>query len=108
MLQLTPYSPVCSAADPEKLLVRIESGDDSVLGERWQSGLYVAAGSDPFELVDSAVAAAAAISGDAKPRTEKHLPPTLDVFGWCTWDAFYSRVSAQGDIPAGYITSVVA
>jgi raffinose synthase len=85
-----------SSADPEKLLLRMESGDDSVLGERWQSGLYVAAGNDPFELVDSAVAAAAAISGDAKPRVEKHLPPTLDVFGWCTWDAFYSRVSAQG------------
>ena len=76
----------------------MESGDDSVLGERWQSGLYVAAGNDPFELVDSAVAAAAAISGDARPRVEKHLPPSLDVFGWCTWDAFYSRVSAQGDI----------
>lgn len=86
-----------SSADPEQLLLRMESGDDSVLGERWQSALYVAAGGDPFELIDAAVAAAAAICGDAKPRTEKHLPPTLDVFGWCTWDAFYSRVSAQGE-----------
>ena len=24
------------------------------------------------------------------------VPPSADVFGWCTWDAFYSRVSAAG------------
>lgn len=29
-------------------------------------------------------------------RSAKVLPPSLDLFGWCTWDAFYSSVSAQG------------
>lgn len=24
------------------------------------------------------------------------MPKSLDVFGWCTWDAFYSTVSAKG------------
>lgn len=24
------------------------------------------------------------------------MPPSLDGFGWCTWDAFYSTVSARG------------
>lgn len=96
----TPVSSSCSSAAPEQLQIRIESGDDSVMGERWQSALYVAAGGDPFELVDTAVHAAAAISGSAKPRHQKQLPPTLDVFGWCTWDAFYSRVSAQGETVA--------
>ena len=28
------------------------------------------------------------------------MPPWLDVFGWCTWDAFYSSVCAK-DLPAG-------
>lgn len=69
----------------------MESGDDSVLCEEWQTALYIAAGSDPFALVDFAVEAAAKISGTAKPRRDKQLPATLDVFGWCTWDAFYSR-----------------
>lgn len=42
------------------------------------------------------MAAAAAMSGSARPRCQKELPPSLDTFGWCTWDAFYSTVSAQG------------
>ena len=59
----------------------------------------MAAGWDPFELVDRAVAGAASLSGGAKPRTEKKLPPSLDVFGWCTWDAFYSKISGRGECP---------
>jgi len=81
---------------PEHVVMRMESGDEAVLGEQWQNSLYVAAGQDPFELIDFAVEAAAKLSGTAKPRREKQLPATLDVFGWCTWDAFYSRVSARG------------
>ena len=80
----------------DTLVLRMESGDDGVLGQRWERALYVAAGPDPFQLIESAVSAAAALSGGSKPLSEKELPPTLDVFGWCTWDAFYSRVSARG------------
>lgn len=29
-------------------------------------------------------------------RAQKQLPKSLDVFGWCTWDAFYWQVSAKG------------
>ncbi len=80
----------------DTIVLRMESGDDAVLGQRWEHALYMAAGSDPYALVESAVAGAAALSGGSKPLREKQLPPTLDVFGWCTWDAFYSRVSARG------------
>lgn len=66
------------------------------MGSRWSHALHLSAGWDPFELVDRAVAAAAFLSGGAKPRSEKHLPPSLDVFGWCTWDAFYSKISGRG------------
>ncbi len=34
--------------------------------------------------------------GTSKPLHEKELPASLDLFGWCTWDAFYSTVSARG------------
>ncbi|CAL8470414.1 g9956 [Coccomyxa elongata] len=84
-----------SAGDDE-IVLRIESGDSSVKGEKWATALYIAADMDPFALVERAVAAAAAMSGGAKPLKEKQLPGLLDVFGWCTWDAFYSRVSARG------------
>ncbi|KIY97157.1 hypothetical protein MNEG_10808 [Monoraphidium neglectum] len=76
--------------------MRVESGDDSKLGESFDSVLMLLAGTDPFYLVDAGVAAAAALSGGAKPRAHKRLPPSLDAFGWCTWDAFYSTVSARG------------
>jgi hypothetical protein len=36
------------------------------------------------------------MSGGAGPRTSKVLPPTLDLFGFCTWDAYYTAVSAKG------------
>ena len=78
-------------------MLRIESGDSTVLGQRWNHALYIAAGRDPYELMERAVARAAGLSGGARPRQEKELPPSLDYFGWCTWDAYYSRVSARGD-----------
>lgn len=65
----------------------MESGDEAVLGQRWPYALLVAAGADPFELVNAAVAQAASLSGGAKPLSTKRLPPSLDVFGWCSWDA---------------------
>lgn len=34
----------------------------------------------------------------AKPRWEKQLPDVARRLGWCTWDAFYTDVSAQGII----------
>ena len=36
------------------------------------------------------------LAGTAKPRSEKKTPEFMKSFGWCTWDAFYSQVSAQG------------
>lgn len=43
-------------------------------------------------------------AGGAKPLREKQVPGLLDVFGWCTWDAFYSRVSARGKYPQGMMS----
>ena len=49
------------------LRIRIESGDESVTASKWDRALYVAAGNDPFALLDTAVAKASACSGGAKP-----------------------------------------
>lgn len=88
-------SPTLPAADGP-LILRMDSGDEAVKGSHWDNALYLAAGWDPYQLVELGVAGSAALSGTAKPRTQKKLPASLDVFGWCTWDAFYSRVSALG------------
>eukprot|EP01025_Chloroclados_australasicus_P016278 TRINITY_DN1809_c0_g2_i5.p1 TRINITY_DN1809_c0_g2~~TRINITY_DN1809_c0_g2_i5.p1 ORF type:complete len:344 (+),score=49.98 TRINITY_DN1809_c0_g2_i5:4-1035(+) len=80
------------------LILRVDSGDKTVKGNTFSRALFVGAGRDPFELVERGMSAAAYLSGGAKPLKEKALPDTLDYFGWCTWDAFYSTVSAQGVI----------
>ncbi|KAL4419946.1 hypothetical protein ABPG75_007044 [Micractinium tetrahymenae] len=84
------------AIPKDSLCLRLESGSPAVAATAWPSALLVAAGRDPYELTARAVAAAARLSGIARPRTEKPVPPSADVFGWCTWDAFYSMVSAAG------------
>lgn len=80
------------------LVLRIDSGNTDVRTDRWDNLLYIAAGSNPYELVQRSVAAAARLSGGAKPLREKTVPPSVDYFGWCTWDAFYSNVSASGGV----------
>lgn len=75
----------------------MESGDPTVLGSRWDNSLYIAAGKDPFILIEKAVAAAAQLSGGAQQRQDKRQPDSLNWFGWCTWDAYYSKVSARGN-----------
>ena len=50
--------------DPKDLLrVRVESTDDAVMKSTWDSSVLIAAGYDPYSLVDKAVAAAASMSG---------------------------------------------
>lgn len=78
------------------LYLRMESGDPTVLGNNWDNSLYIAAGKDPFILIEKAVAAAAQLSGGAQQRQDKQQPDSLNWFGWCTWDAYYSKVSARG------------
>jgi raffinose synthase len=47
--------------------MRVESGDPSVVANRWNSALLVAAGTNPYDLVDAAVTAAAQMSGGGSP-----------------------------------------
>lgn len=79
----------------ESLVLRIDSGDKTVKAKSWDSSLLVVASWDLFEAVRRGMALAASLSGDAKPLHMKEQPASLDYFGWCTWDAFYSGVCAQ-------------
>jgi raffinose synthase len=54
-------------------------------------------GTDPFGLAGENVRIALeACDAVAKPRTEKSYPDILDYLGWCSWDAFYQQVNAEG------------
>ena len=47
------------------------------------------------QLLARALRAASSRMRTFRPRDRKRAPPHADVFGWCTWDAFYSTVSAD-------------
>jgi hypothetical protein len=61
------------------LSVHFDSGNPDVACSSWQQAVYIAAGSDPYALVDASVAAAAAIAG------ERHGGSVLCLPMVCLW-----------------------
>eukprot|EP00898_Chlorokybus_atmophyticus_P002977 jgi/Chlat1/3680/Chrsp24S00277 len=80
--------------------LRIESGDKQTEAASWSSLLAVAASDNPYTAISAVVEAASQQLKTFRTLRHKKLPPWLDAFGWCTWDAFYFTVCAQ-DLPAG-------
>lgn len=75
--------------------VDCDSGEAGATGE--QPLVLVATDpKDPYRLVHRAMQAAADVLGTFSPRWEKPEPAYLDLFGWCTWDAFYRDVTFDG------------
>lgn len=58
-----------------EMRLRIESGSANVKAKKWDHAVLVAAGYDPYDLVDSAVAAAADFSGMLDSAFEQASPP---------------------------------
>lgn len=79
---------------PEGLAVVAETGDPG-LASPGGVALFVAAGSDPYGLVAAGARAVQRHLGSGRLRADKPLPDFVDLFGWCTWDAFYKEVSAD-------------
>lgn len=74
----------------------LESGDPAVETYEGTHSVFVAAGTDPFEVITSAIKAVERHSQTFAHRERKRLPDMLNWFGWCTWDAFYTDVTAEG------------
>ncbi len=70
----------------------IESGDPQALASE-ALAVHVSVGEDPYALARAAAAAVRARLPRARLRHEKPLPAFCDLFGWCTWDAFYQDVT---------------
>ena len=73
-----------------------ESNDVATTSRRADSVACVAVASSPFEAAEAVVAAASARMRTFGLRVNKRTPPTAEVFGWCTWDAFYHSVTPAG------------
>lgn len=74
------------------LKVVCESGDPAVVASE-MNAVYIAAGQNPYHLCEQGARNIAAITGSCRVRVDKDIPPFIDLFGWCTWNAFYGEVS---------------
>jgi raffinose synthase len=61
---------------------------------------FISTGPNPFPLIEAAVQIVAQRLKSFRPRQEKKTPAFVDYLGWCTWDAFYQKVT-QADVFAG-------
>ncbi|KAL6907824.1 hypothetical protein ACP4OV_001994 [Aristida adscensionis] len=82
--------------DDDGVVICAESGSAAVTATDFRRIAYVHAGDDPYRLMEEAYLAARVHLGTFRLLQEKALPPILDRFGWCTWDAFYLTVDPAG------------
>ena len=80
--------------DDNQLELLAETGDPYTVGQGGVA-LYIACGSDPFDLVSNGAHCVADRLHSGRLRKDKTVPDFADTFGWCTWDAFYRDVSAE-------------
>ena len=84
--------------EPNLLRLRIESGDEGVVAAHWDCAVLIAAGWDPFALVDAAVAEAARLSGNCSDTVHAciylHAPhlKSLLLLGSCSCWSYRSCV----------------
>jgi len=79
-----------------KLFLRIESGDPAIKASELKDICFIAVDSDPFRLIRDSFNALSERMQTFRTREHKSMPPALDQFGWCTWDAFYTDVDGPG------------
>lgn len=78
----------------EGLRLVVDTGDPLVAVDG-DAALLAAVGSDPYELTAFAARTMAGPLRLGRLRADKPVPDFVDLFGWCTWDAFYQEVSAD-------------
>ncbi|KAL0453092.1 UNVERIFIED_CONTAM: putative galactinol--sucrose galactosyltransferase 2 [Sesamum latifolium] len=90
------FRAVLQGNEKNELEICLESGDNAVETDQGLHLVYMHAGTNPFEVINQAVKAVEKHMQTFHHREKKKLPAFLDWFGWCTWDAFYTDVTAEG------------
>jgi raffinose synthase len=75
--------------------IRLESGDNNIVSNHIQNAIYIGVGTNPYDLLSESYDTVARTMGTFQTRKIKKIPPGLDSFGYCTWDAFYSKVNSE-------------
>ena len=74
----------------------VESACEEVKSDGIDNVAILSWASNPYDASKKAIKMASLVLKESfKPREEKVTPPVADVFGWCTWDAFYEKVSPK-------------
>ncbi|OAY40463.1 probable galactinol--sucrose galactosyltransferase 2 isoform X2 [Manihot esculenta] len=90
------FRAVLQGNEKNEMEICLESGDNAVETKQGLYLVYMHAGTNPFEVINQAVKAVEKHMKTFLHREKKKLPSFLDWFGWCTWDAFYTDVTAEG------------
>lgn len=90
------FRAVLQGNDRNEVEICLESGDNDVQTSQGLHLVYMHAGTNPFEVINQAVKCVEKHIQTFHHREKKKLPSILDWFGWCTWDAFYTDVTAEG------------
>ncbi|RWW87758.1 hypothetical protein BHE74_00003383 [Ensete ventricosum] len=80
----------------DHVLICAESGSSQVQADSFKAIAYVHVCDNPYTLMKEAYSAARVHLNTFRLREEKAVPPIVDKFGWCTWDAFYLTVDPVG------------
>ncbi|KAL5719739.1 galactinol--sucrose galactosyltransferase [Ranunculus cassubicifolius] len=91
-----PFRAVLQGNNKNEIELCLESGDDDVQTDQGLHLVYMHAGTNPFEVINQAVKGVEKHMQTFHHREKKKTPAFLDWFGWCTWDAFYTDVTAEG------------
>nr|XP_027125035.1 galactinol--sucrose galactosyltransferase-like [Coffea arabica] len=91
-----PFRASLQPGTEDYLDICLESGSSKICRSHFCSCLYMHVGDDPFQLVKEAMKVIKVHLGTFKLLDEKRPPGIVDKFGWCTWDAFYLKVSPKG------------
>ncbi|OIT08300.1 PREDICTED: stachyose synthase [Nicotiana attenuata] len=73
-----------------------ESGSSQVKESSFGAIAYIHVSDNPYNLMKEAYTALRVYLNTFKLLEEKSLPPIVNKFGWCTWDAFYLTVEPAG------------
>jgi raffinose synthase len=75
--------------------LRVESGSGEVRNGEFPH-LYIIEGENPYELSRIAAGDSRRLADDAPFREEPRRPEFIRGYGWCSWNAFYLGVTADG------------
>ncbi|PHU22358.1 putative galactinol--sucrose galactosyltransferase 1 [Capsicum chinense] len=90
------FRAVLQGNEKNEMEICLESGDNAVETNHGLYLVYMNAGTNPFEVINQAVKSVEQHLQTFHHREKKELPSIIDWFGWCTWDAFYTDVTAEG------------